>query len=374
MTCDEGRPTARPSVSISSARPFETEPPKRIAVFRALQLGDMLCAVPALRALRTTFPHAEITLIGLPWAREFAARFDGYLNDFLEFPGYPGLPEMPFDPDAFERFLQAAHERRFDLAIQMHGSGNVTNPLVEKLGAPVNAGFFATGQDPPDSGRFFAWPERGSEIHRLLDLVAFLGIPLAGEHLEFPIREDDERRGAESALLHGLLPGQYVCVHPGARFRSRRWPVERFAKVCQRLADRGKTIVLTGSTSEAPLAEEIARRVSPRPLNVAGQTDLGMLAVLIRDAALLICNDTGVSHVAAAVATPSVVVACGTDVERWRPLDQALHRTLYTPIECRPCGYDDCPIGHPCALDIDARMVLSAADDVVAREIAVHDP
>src|SRR3712207_3844932 len=93
--------------------------PRRIVIFRALQLGDLLCAVPAWRALRRHWPHARITLVGLPWAREFVSRFHGYLDDFLEFPGHRGLPER--HAVAADAFLHEIRARRFDLALQMHG-------------------------------------------------------------------------------------------------------------------------------------------------------------------------------------------------------------------------------------------------------------
>src|SRR5438132_335963 len=86
-----------------------------VAVIRALQLGDMLCAVPALRSLRTFRPDCRITLIGLPWADWFAHRFSHLIDDFQEFPGFRGIPERDWDAERFERFVKSVSERPFDL-------------------------------------------------------------------------------------------------------------------------------------------------------------------------------------------------------------------------------------------------------------------
>ena len=347
----------------------------RIAVFRALQLGDMLCAVPALRALRAGEPEARITLIGLPWAEAFARRFSSYIDDFMPFPGAPGLPEQAVDAARLQAFYDAAGRCRFDLSIQMHGSGQVSNAVAAALGARRTVGFVAGGAGW-GSGmwakeNWLPWPQRLPEIERCLGLMAHLGYGSRGKELEFPLDEADRAAWRTICEKHGLRAGGYICVHPGARMPSRRWPVERFAAAASQLAGRGWPIVLTGTPAEAPLAQAFGRHIVAPFIDLCGRTTLGALAVLIARSRLLLCNDTGVSHIAAAVRTPSLVVACGSDVARWAPLERGLHVVLADYPPCRPCMHQVCPIGHPCALAVDSGRVARAALRLMGKG-AVH--
>src|SRR3954469_4029298 len=163
----------------------------KIAVFRALPLGDMLCATPALRALRAAFPNAQISLIGLPAARDLVSRLD-YVDDVLEFPGFPGLPERAPDIEALPDFLRSAQAKRFDLIIQMHGDGMLTNSLCATMGARLTAGFYPAGGWCPDAERYTPWVPRGAEVGRWLRLLLFLGIAARGEQLDLPVRADEQ--------------------------------------------------------------------------------------------------------------------------------------------------------------------------------------
>src|SRR4029079_8618913 len=130
---------------------------------------------------------AEIVLIGLPWARDFVHRFARLVDHFVEFPGFPGLPGREHDLATPPRFLADAQAARYDLAIQMHGRGDLTNSIVAALGARMTAGFCPTGGNCPDPLRFMPWRESGTEIHRCIALTDFLRLARAGDRLEFPL-------------------------------------------------------------------------------------------------------------------------------------------------------------------------------------------
>jgi ADP-heptose:LPS heptosyltransferase len=342
--------------------------PGTIIILRALQLGDMLCTVPALRALREACPRARITLAGLPWARQFVARFRRYVDDFLEFPGYPGLPERDCDLRRIPDFLSGVQRCRYDLALQLHGSGRITNGVVALFGARVCAGYCPTPDGYcPDRERFFPWKDDEHEIERYVRLMRELGIDAGDSSLEFPIRVEDRNAWAMLVARYGIDTSRYVCIHPGSQLPSRRWGAERFAAVADALASEGYEIVITGSAAESALARSITKAMRHPAFDCTGATTLGALAVLIEHARLLVANDTGVSHIAAAVRTPSVIVCCGSDFRRWAPLDAERHRVLHQPVPCRPCTYEICPIGHPCATGVSAAAVIREALSMLRR-------
>lgn len=301
----------------------------KIAIFRALPgLGDFLCAVPALRSLRAAFPQAEIALVGLPASQPLVHRFSDYLDKLWEFPGYPGLPEQPLNVHQFPPFLKQMQQENFDLAVQMHGSGIITNPLTVLLNARITAGFFTPGQYCPDIRGFLPYLLREPEVRRYLRLLEFLGVPAQGEELEFPLWEEDQQELHAIAAARNLTPGNYACIHPGASHPDRCWPPDRFAVVADAIAAYGLTVVLTGSAQEVTLTQAVASRMKAPSLNLAGATNLGALAALLKQAALLICNDTGVSHLAAALCVPSIIIFTRSDPARWAPLNRDRHRIV----------------------------------------------
>lgn len=340
--------------------PSEWKSIRRIAVFRALMLGDLLCAMPAIQALRGAVPHAEITLIGLPWAKAFASRYSHLFDAFLEFPGFPGLPERAVDVAGFPRFLSRMQDDPWDLVLQMHGSGNLVNSACELMGARATAGFFRPGEHCPDPARFMTYPDHVHEIERHLSLMRFLGIAADDVSIPFPLRREDLEEADD--LLKGRSLKRFVCLHPGAQYSSRRWPVDRFAAVGDRLSQLGYDVVVTGTGEEAGLTAELRGHMRSPAIDLAGKTTLGGVVALLRKARLVVTNDTGMSHLAIAARTPSVVIGLGSDAERWAPLDRRRHRVVSTAVECQPCGHRHCPVaGFPCAAGVTAEEVLEAA-------------
>jgi ADP-heptose:LPS heptosyltransferase len=308
----------------------------KIAILRPLQFGDLMCAIPAVRALRCAYPEAEITLIGLSWSESFVRRFHLLFDHFLEFPGFPGFPEQPPQITAFPAFLTRAQTEHFDLAIQMQGSGDLSNSIIELLGAQHTAGYYLKGEFCPDNILYLPYPEGENEIWRHLRLMQHLGIELQGDQLEFPVFDADWQAFETLRREVGLESSPYIVIHPGARDPRRRWAPEKFAAVADALARSGFQIVITGTADEKMVVNELISHAAAQLINLVGKTDAGTLAALQVKARLLVSNDTGASHLSAALCVPSVILFSASDPNRWAPLDRELHHCILDAFQAGP--------------------------------------
>jgi ADP-heptose:LPS heptosyltransferase len=313
-----------------------------ILVLRALGLGDLLTAVPALRGLRRRFPDHRITLIG-PAALAPLALSSGAVDTVVDRAG--------LDAASLAEPLPAALDGA-DLAVNLHGRGPQSSRLLA-AGRPARLVAFAH-PDVPGTAGGPDWDPDEHEVHRWCRLVATTGADPRPDDLLLPPPPD--------------VDPPVVVVHPGAASAARRWPVERWATVVRALAEDGHGVVLTGSTGERPLAEAI-RTAADVPAGrcrvAAGSTDITGLAGLIASAELVLCGDTGVAHLATAYATPSVLLFGPVPPDQWGPVSGGPHRVLWAGRR-----------GDPHGTEPDPGLLLLSTGDVLgaARSMLDGDP
>jgi ADP-heptose:LPS heptosyltransferase len=272
-------------------------------------------------------------------------------------------------------FLTAARRERFDLALQLHGGGANSNPVVAGLGARVTAGLRA--EDAPPLDRWVRYVYYQPEVVRYLEVAALVG---ARTDRLAPHLTVTEAELAEARAVVGEPDRPRIALHPGATDPRRRWPAERFARVADELVADGYEVVVTGTPAERDVVESVvaAARTPVRPL--VGALSLGGLAALYARCAMVIGNDSGPLHLAAAVGTPTVgVFWVGNLINAGTPF-RARHRPIISwTVHCPTCGvdctrdiYPDRP-GGGCAhrvsfvSDVPVTEVLAAAADLMAR-------
>jgi ADP-heptose:LPS heptosyltransferase len=346
---------------------------RRVALVRLrVGLGDLLCSMPALRHLRETRPDVRVSLITWPEMAPVVERMGNTVDDLLPFPGAEGIPERTPDPDAWPSFVAAAADRHFDLALQVYGDRPAANRVAAALGARLVGGFAPTGWKPPAGTEplHLRYPLELHEVQRHLRLFEHLGLPPAAEApMHFPISPADEVEHAGTLTTTGLLPGRYVVLHPGASSPTRRWPVERYAAVGDALASDGWDVVLTGVPGEREISAAVRDRMRAPATDLTGTTSLGGLAALLRDCAVLIGNDTGSAHLAAAVGARSVTVFLPGDPIRWAHPGPR-QRAVIADVPCAPCPHLVCPIDFRCAASVRPADVTSAARGLLAQDAA----
>lgn len=339
---------ARPRAPRPAARPAAAPVrPRRLLAVKLADIGDALGIEPALAALRAACPAARIEALVTPGARQVLATCP-HLDGLLDFDKHRfDSPRGLLRPDsvlAAACFLLCLRRRRYDAVVLFHHLstrwGAVKFALVARLaGAPVIAGLdngrggFLT-HAAPDLG-FGARPE----WRYWLDVVEALGLPAAERAPAFPVTPADQ--AAADALLAGVPRGDgpLVAIHPGVGGYAplKQWPVERFAAVARRLIEaRGATVLVVGGPEMAALGAALAGQIGPGAVDLTGRTSLPALAGLLQRCDLLLGNDSGVAHLAAAAGCRTLALFGPTNAAAWAPYGT---RVVTLPRDgCPPAG------------------------------------
>jgi len=341
---------------------------ERIAVLRANRLGDLVLALPALAALRSAYPAAEITLLGAGWHPQLLDGRPGPWDRVVVVPGCPGVRDTDtgeHDPEAVQRFLAAQRLRRYDLAVQLHGGGAHSNPFVRALDPALSVGARARGA--PALDRDVPYVVTQHEVLRLLEVVALVGARTAD--LEPVLAVTARDRAAAAAVLPVDGP-PVVGLHLGASDPRRRWPVQRFAAVADDLAARGARVVVVGSgPDDARAARALHAAVRTPVVDLVDRLSLPALTGVLAGCSLVVANDSGPRHLAAAVGAPTVGVFLAPNALSAGPLTARRSRTAVSyRTRCPVCEQDQrqarCPHDASLVADVEVDEVVQLSREL----------
>jgi ADP-heptose:LPS heptosyltransferase len=339
-------------------------PPDPVSVRKLLvirqhnQMGDMLLAVPAFRGIRKKFPNAWITLLAAD-INSGVMRNNPFVDEVVTW----SKKRNRKDPLAFIRFVRGLRSERFDLLIVLNTvSFSVTSML---LGAVSGAAWRAGSSSAPFGSELTS---KYYDLELPLPDEDELALMHESEHNLFPLRalgieEDDlssmlvpldwEERACGEFIAASFGSSPYAVIHPGAGKVQNIWPPERFAEVSDVLLDRHgiRSIAVRGPVDDIFFTRFLeACQVPPQVISCP---TTGFLGALMRKAAVSVCNDTGVAHIAGAVGAWCVEVFGPTDPHRWKPVSEAV--VAVTPADGR---IDSVTTGE----------VLEAVEELLARE------
>lgn len=347
---------------------------RRVLALRLDQLGDVLMTTPALAALREQLPAAQITLLTSPAGGALAPHLP-WLDAVwtAQVPWMPGAADHAADGAVADTaLLRRLAAGAFDAAVIFTVCTQSALPAAlacRLAGIPLRLAHarenpYALLTDwVPDPDRVHPGGDPQAtrhEVRRQLALVGTIGCTTADERLRFTLRAADHAE-AQAALAAAGVGAQFALLHPGASAPSRRWPAARFGQVAARLARAGLVPLVAGSAAERALVDEAVAAAAPARVHAfAGTLSLGGLAALIARAQVLVGNNSGPAHIAAALGTPIASLYAMTNPQHtpWR----VRHRLLQHDVPCRGCLKSVCPERHHACLEgVDVPAVVAAA-------------
>jgi heptosyltransferase II len=324
--------------------------PARILVRAPNWVGDVVLSLPALRDVRRVFASSRIEVLARPWV----AGLYGAVSEVDAVVESRGLTA-----DA------AAIRGRYELALVLPNS--FASAFVPwRAGVPERWGYAtdARGALLTRSCRVPASARGQSQVYYYRAMLEGLGLAVAGPpDASLACPEAWAERG--QGLLGG--PGPWIGINPGAAYgTAKRWPPERFAAAAALVSRRtGARVAIVGSAAERPLAEAIAAQLGGRARVLCGETTLADLVGVLKQLRLLLTNDSGPMHLAAALGTPLVAVFGSTDWSETAPFSERA-RVVREETECAPCRLRECPIDHRCMTRVGVDQVAATALELLA--------
>jgi len=302
-------------------------------------LGDVIMAQPAMQAFSKGTNSARISVIGQPWLAD--------LLPFLCVDSCAYCTEIPPDSDMGVLFTNS-----FRSAWQLW-----------RAGIPKRIGFRGQWRRLLLTSPLKPEINMASEHHRLyfLNLAEQMGYTITEREVRMRAPEPEIAAGKLLVQSHGLDEQRTICIAPGARFGgAKRYPAESYAVILQELHRLGWHLLMLGSNEEVETCNRCLNKTTGHVWNAAGDTTLREAIQILSATRLLLCNDSGLMHVAAGLGLPVVAIFGATDPARTSP--SGPHVTLlYQPADCTPCLRRECTVsGHPCMTNIAPESVLTA--------------
>lgn len=335
---------------------------KRILVTRTDRIGDVILSLPAIGAIRKAFPDAYIAVM-------VQARIDDMLK------GNPNINEViVYDKNKKHKgilkninFIKYLRSKKFDMALNLHSTKRI-NLLCFLAGIPMRIGYARGKADFLLTDKIEYTKKLGEkhEAEYSLDILRYLGINPEFTYPFIYVRGEDEKKAGE--ILKNLdinIGEKFAILHPGASCRSKMWPLENFAKTGDMLIENLKIKVMINlAPGQADLGEKVRGLMKNKPVFFCEPTTLGELAALFKKADLVISNDSGPVHIAAAVGCPVISIfgrnQKGLSPVRWRPLG-AKSLAIHKDVGCKKCLAHDCEKGFLCLKSISAQEVFEKA-------------
>lgn len=340
------------------SEPIDRSAIKSILIIRTAYLGDVVMTLPIFKPLKENFADARVALLTSPLAGDLVDK-NPYVDRIIRFSPFWFYPASKWD---YCRLMRELAGDRFDLIIEARGDIREIFLLVRPLDAKYKVSY-GVGGGAHFLTHVVPYPGIKHKVEYHLDLVRYLGCHWNTDEWQIYL-DDDEKQNVRRLLIAQRIQTPYICVHPGARVPLKRWPLEKCARLYDQLTKNlAEPLVLLGSLDEVQLVEDIARRMRHKPVVLAGRLTIRQLAGVLAESSLLVCNDSGPMHIAAAMRTPVVAIFGPSKSNETGPYGTR-HQIVEKDFACRyGCDESSCRHArhHACMQDIQVEDVYGAA-------------